>query len=230
VRTPRETRTARPSPGFTPQAHFHRIRSIPVAVLCGGFGKVTYERRPAFQNPLRHQIEEEGREAQVESKLDQPGTNRARKNRDNRRRASTAWLRSAAASLGGEGYKGQVLLAYRKSRRTRPPIDATGGINAAKNYQNDGDSVTACSTTHQRRRFPAPAKPKFTALAEVRRLRASIIDQCVAQGVLLPGKYGGPDGQPKASAAAVSRTNFLRPGQTGQQLSLGRINKPSCRR
>src|SRR5688500_13362263 len=123
---------------------------------------------------------------------------------------------SAAASLGEMGYKVKCF-CYQDSPRRAHSIDAQGGINAAKNYQNDGDSV-------QRLFYDTIKGGDFRAReANVYRLAevsAAIIDQCVAQGVPFAREYGGLLDNRSFGGVQVSRTFYAR-GQTGQQLLLG---------
>ncbi|NBV83985.1 FAD-binding protein, partial [bacterium] len=123
---------------------------------------------------------------------------------------------SAAASLGEMGYRVKAF-CYQDSPRRAHSIAAQGGINAAKNYANDGDSV--------RRLFYDTVKGgDFRAReANVHRLAEvsmNIIDQCVAQGVPFAREYGGLLDNRSFGGAQVSRT-FYAKGQTGQQLLLG---------
>ncbi|MGQ0553387.1 MAG: fumarate reductase/succinate dehydrogenase flavoprotein subunit [Planctomycetota bacterium] len=123
---------------------------------------------------------------------------------------------SAAASLAELGYDVDAF-CFQDSARRAHSIAAQGGINAAKNYQNDGDSV--------RRLFYDTVKGgDFRAReANVWRLAqvsAAIIDQCVAQGVPFAREYGGQLANRSFGGAQVSRTFYAR-GQTGQQLLLG---------
>ncbi|MCK9181753.1 MAG: fumarate reductase/succinate dehydrogenase flavoprotein subunit [Fibrobacteraceae bacterium] len=123
---------------------------------------------------------------------------------------------SAAASLGELGY--QVLsFCYQDSPRRAHSIAAQGGINAAKNYTNDGDSV-------YRLFYDTVKGGDFRAReANVHRLAEcsnSIIDQCVAQGVPFGRDYGGLLANRSFGGTQVSRTFYAR-GQTGQQLLLG---------
>src|SRR4051812_23608597 len=123
---------------------------------------------------------------------------------------------SAAATLGEMGYKVSCF-CYQDSPRRAHSIAAQGGINAAKNYKSDGDSV--------RRLFYDTIKGgDFRAReANVYRLAQtsrSIIDQCVAQGVPFAREYGGLLDNRSFGGAQVSRTFYAR-GQTGQQLLLG---------
>ncbi|HSH16770.1 MAG TPA: FAD-dependent oxidoreductase, partial [Verrucomicrobiae bacterium] len=123
---------------------------------------------------------------------------------------------SAAATLAELGYNVKCF-CYQDSPRRAHSIAAQGGINAAKNYQNDGDSV--------RRLFYDTIKGgDFRAReANVHRLAevsVNIIDQCVAQGVPFAREYGGLLDNRSFGGAQVSRTFYAR-GQTGQQLLLG---------
>jgi succinate dehydrogenase / fumarate reductase flavoprotein subunit len=123
---------------------------------------------------------------------------------------------SAAASLAELGYNVKAF-CYQDSPRRAHSIAAQGGINAAKNYQNDGDSI--------RRLFYDTIKGgDFRAReANVYRLAqvsVNIIDQCVAQGVPFAREYGGLLANRSFGGAQVSRTFYAR-GQTGQQLLLG---------
>jgi succinate dehydrogenase / fumarate reductase flavoprotein subunit len=123
---------------------------------------------------------------------------------------------SAAASLGELGYQVKAFCIHESPRRAHS-VAAQGGINAAKNYQNDGDSV-------QRLFYDTIKGGDFRAreanvyrLAQVSR---SIIDQCVSQGVPFAREYGGMLSNRSFGGAQVSRTFYAR-GQTGQQLLLG---------
>jgi succinate dehydrogenase / fumarate reductase flavoprotein subunit len=123
---------------------------------------------------------------------------------------------SAAATLAELGYNVQAF-TYHDSPRRAHSIAAQGGINAAKNYQNDGDSV-------YRLFYDTIKGGDFRAReANVHRLAensTSIIDQCVAQGVPFAREYGGYLDNRSFGGAQVSRTFYAR-GQTGQQLLLG---------
>jgi succinate dehydrogenase / fumarate reductase flavoprotein subunit len=123
---------------------------------------------------------------------------------------------SAAASLAELGYNVEAY-CYQDSPRRAHSIAAQGGINAAKNYQNDGDSV-------QRLFYDTVKGGDFRAReANVHRLAevsVNIIDQCVAQGVPFAREYGGLLANRSFGGAQVSRTFYAR-GQTGQQLLLG---------
>jgi succinate dehydrogenase / fumarate reductase, flavoprotein subunit len=123
---------------------------------------------------------------------------------------------SAAASLGELGYKVKCF-CFQDSPRRAHSIAAQGGINAAKNYQNDGDSV-------YRLFYDTVKGGDFRAReANVYRLAENsvkIIDQCVAQGVPFAREYGGALTNRSFGGAQVSRTFYAR-GQTGQQLLLG---------
>ena len=123
---------------------------------------------------------------------------------------------SAAASLGELGYPVKVFGIHESPRRAHS-IAAQGGINAAKNYRNDGDSV-------YRLFYDTIKGGDYRAReANVHRLAqasVSIIDQCVAQGVPFAREYGGLLDNRSFGGAQVSRTFYAR-GQTGQQLLLG---------
>src|SRR5471030_2156211 len=123
---------------------------------------------------------------------------------------------SAAASLAELGYSVKCF-CFQDSPRRAHSIAAQGGINAAKNYQNDGDSI-------QRLFYDTIKGGDFRSReANVYRLAqvsVSIIDQCVAQGVPFAREYGGLLANRSFGGAQVSRTFYAR-GQTGQQLLLG---------
>ncbi len=123
---------------------------------------------------------------------------------------------SAAATLSELGYRVKAFCFHDSPRRAHS-IAAQGGINAAKNYQNDGDSV-------QRLFYDTIKGGDFRAReANVHRLAevsVRIIDQCVAQGVPFAREYGGLLANRSFGGAQVSRTFYAR-GQTGQQLLLG---------
>ncbi len=123
---------------------------------------------------------------------------------------------SAAATLGELGYNVQCF-CYQDSPRRAHSIAAQGGINAAKNYQNDGDSVF-------RLFYDTVKGGDFRAreynVYRLAQLSLNIIDQCVAQGVPFAREYGGLLENRSFGGAQVSRTFYAR-GQTGQQLLLG---------
>ena len=123
---------------------------------------------------------------------------------------------SAAASLGEMDYRVKVF-TYHDSPRRAHSIAAQGGINAAKNYQNDGDSVYRLFYDTVKGGDFRAREANVYRLAE---LSASIIDQCVAQGVPFARDYGGLLANRSFGGAQVSRTFYAR-GQTGQQLLLG---------
>jgi len=123
---------------------------------------------------------------------------------------------SAAASLGEMGYKVKCF-CYQDSPRRAHSIAAQGGINAAKNYQNDGDSVQRLFYDTIKGGDFRSREANVYRLAEV---SAAIIDQCVAQGVPFAREYGGLLANRSFGGAQVSRTFYAR-GQTGQQLLLG---------
>ena len=123
---------------------------------------------------------------------------------------------SAAATLAELGYN-VTSFCYQDSARRAHSIAAQGGINACKNYQNDGDSV--------RRFFVDTIKggdfrSREANVYRLTELSTNIIDQCVAQGVPFAREYGGTLANRSFGGAQVSRTFYAR-GQTGQQLLLG---------
>ena len=123
---------------------------------------------------------------------------------------------SAAASLGELGYNVKVFCISDSPRRAHS-IAAQGGINAAKNYQNDGDSVYRLFYDTVKGGDYRAREANVYRLAEVSN---DIIDQCVAQGVPFAREYGGMLANRSFGGAQVSRT-FYAKGQTGQQLLLG---------
>jgi succinate dehydrogenase / fumarate reductase flavoprotein subunit len=123
---------------------------------------------------------------------------------------------SAAASLGELGYKVKAFCVHESPRRAHS-VAAQGGINAAKNYPNDGDSVYRLFYDTVKGGDFRAREANVYRLAEV---SANIIDQCVAQGVPLAREYGGLLSNRSFGGAQVSRTFYAR-GQTGQQLLLG---------
>ncbi len=123
---------------------------------------------------------------------------------------------SAAASLGELGYNVKAF-CYQDSPRRAHSIAAQGGINAAKNYQNDGDSVYRLFYDTIKGGDYRAREANVYRLAEV---SVNIIDQCVAQGVPFAREYGGLLDNRSFGGAQVSRTFYAR-GQTGQQLLLG---------
>ncbi|MGH7549058.1 MAG: fumarate reductase/succinate dehydrogenase flavoprotein subunit [Gemmatimonadales bacterium] len=123
---------------------------------------------------------------------------------------------AAAASLAELGYKVSCF-CFQDSPRRAHSIAAQGGINAAKNYQNDGDSVfRLCYDTIKGGDFRA-REANVYRLAQI---SAHIVDQCVAQGVPFAREYGGLLANRSFGGVQVSRTFYAR-GQTGQQLLLG---------
>ncbi len=123
---------------------------------------------------------------------------------------------SAAASLGELGYKVKSF-CYQDSPRRAHSIAAQGGINAAKNYQNDNDSVFRLFYDTIKGGDYRSREANTYRLAEV---SPNIIDQCVAQGVPFGREYGGLLANRSFGGVLVSRTFYAR-GQTGQQLLLG---------
>jgi hypothetical protein len=123
---------------------------------------------------------------------------------------------AAAASFAEMGYEVSCF-CYQDSPRRAHSIAAQGGINAAKNYQNDGDSV--------RRLFQDTIKggdyrAREANVYRLAQVSVNIIDQCVAQGVPFAREYGGLLANRSFGGAQVSRTFYAR-GQTGQQLLIG---------
>jgi succinate dehydrogenase / fumarate reductase flavoprotein subunit len=123
---------------------------------------------------------------------------------------------SAAASLAELGYNVKAF-CFQDSPRRAHSIAAQGGINAAKNYQNDGDSVYRLFYDTIKGGDYRAREANVFRLAEV---SVNIIDQCVAQGVPFAREYGGLLANRSFGGAQVSRTFYAR-GQTGQQLLLG---------
>src|SRR5687767_10021441 len=123
---------------------------------------------------------------------------------------------AAAATLSELGYNVRCY-CYQDSPRRAHSIAAQGGINAAKNYQNDGDSI-------QRLFYDTIKGGDFRAregnVYRLAQISVNIIDQCVAQGVPFAREYGGLLANRSFGGAQVSRTFYAR-GQTGQQLLLG---------
>jgi succinate dehydrogenase / fumarate reductase flavoprotein subunit len=123
---------------------------------------------------------------------------------------------SAAASLGELGYNVKCF-CFQDSPRRAHSIAAQGGINAAKNYQNDGDSVYRLFYDTVK---GGDFRGRETNVYRLAQLSLNIIDQCVAQGVPFAREYGGTLANRSFGGAQVSRTFYAR-GQTGQQLLLG---------
>ncbi len=123
---------------------------------------------------------------------------------------------SAAASLGEMGYKVKAF-CFQDSPRRAHSIAAQGGINAAKNYQNDGDSTYRLFYDTIKGGDYRAREANVHRLAEV---SANIIDQCVAQGVPFAREYGGLLSNRSFGGTQVQRT-FYAAGQTGQQLLIG---------
>jgi len=130
---------------------------------------------------------------------------------------------SAAATLGEQGFQIECF-CYQDSPRRAHSIAAQGGINAAKNYQNDGVSVYRLFYDTIKGGDFRAREANVHRLAEV---SASIIDQCVAQGVPFAREYGGLLDNRSFGGAQVSRTFYAR-GQTGQQLLLGAYQEMSA--
>jgi succinate dehydrogenase / fumarate reductase flavoprotein subunit len=123
---------------------------------------------------------------------------------------------AAAASLGELGYK-VTSFCYQDSARRAHSIAAQGGINAAKNYQNDGDTIYRLFYDTIKGGDYRSREANVYRLAEVSN---AIIDHCVAQGIPFAREYGGYLANRSFGGAQVSRTFYAR-GQTGQQLLLG---------
>ena len=123
---------------------------------------------------------------------------------------------SAAATLAGLGYNVKVFTFHDTPRRAHS-IAAQGGINAAKNYHGDGDSVHRLFYDTVKGGDFRAREANVHRLAEV---SVDIIDQCVAQGVPFAREYGGLLANRSFGGAQVSRT-FYAKGQTGQQLLIG---------
>jgi succinate dehydrogenase / fumarate reductase flavoprotein subunit len=123
---------------------------------------------------------------------------------------------SAAASLGELGYNVKAF-CFQDSPRRAHSIAAQGGINAAKNYQNDGDSIYRLFYDTVKGGDFRAREANVYRLAQI---SVNIIDQCVAQGVPFAREYGGLLANRSFGGAQVSRTFYAR-GQTGQQLLLG---------
>jgi succinate dehydrogenase / fumarate reductase flavoprotein subunit len=129
---------------------------------------------------------------------------------------------SAAATLGELGYNVECF-CYQDSPRRAHSVAAQGGINAAKNYPNDGDSIFRLFYDTVKGGDYRSREANVYRLAEVSN---AIIDQCVAQGVPFAREYGGQLANRSFGGAQVSRTFYAR-GQTGQQLLLGAYHAQS---
>src|SRR5215469_4773348 len=123
---------------------------------------------------------------------------------------------AAAASLGQQGYNVHCF-SFHDSPRRAHSIAAQGGINAAKNYRNDGDSIFRLFYDTVKGGDFRAREANVYRLAEI---SVNIIDQCVAQGVPFAREYGGLLDTRSFGGVQVSRTFYAR-GQTGQQLLLG---------
>ncbi len=123
---------------------------------------------------------------------------------------------AAAATLGELGYN-VACFCFQDSPRRAHSIAAQGGINAAKNYQNDGDSIWRLFYDTVKGGDFRSREANVYRLAQI---SVNIIDQCVAQGVPFAREYGGTLANRSFGGAQVSRTFYAR-GQTGQQLLLG---------
>jgi succinate dehydrogenase / fumarate reductase flavoprotein subunit len=125
---------------------------------------------------------------------------------------------SAAATLAEQGYRVR-LITYHDSPRRAHSVAAQGGINAARNYANDGDSVARLFRDTVKGGDFRAREAGCHRLAEI---SGAIIDQCVAQGVPFAREYGGTLATRSFGGAQVSRTFYAR-GQTGQQLLYGAV-------
>ena len=123
---------------------------------------------------------------------------------------------AAAATLGQQGYRVQCF-SYHDSPRRAHSIAAQGGINAAKNYRNDGDSIFRLFYDTVKGGDFRSRESNVYRLAQI---SLNIIDQCVAQGVPFAREYGGLLDTRSFGGVQVQRTFYAR-GQTGQQLLLG---------
>lgn len=123
---------------------------------------------------------------------------------------------SASATLGEAGYNVKAF-CYQDSPRRAHSIAAQGGINAAKNYRNDGDSIYRLFYDTVKGGDFRSRESNVYRLAQV---SVNIIDQCVAQGVPFAREYGGLLDNRSFGGVQVSRTFYAR-GQTGQQLLIG---------
>ena len=123
---------------------------------------------------------------------------------------------SAAATLGELGYNVRCF-CFQDSARRAHSIAAQGGINAAKNYQNDGDSIYRLFYDTVK---GGDFRSREASVYRLSQISLNIIDQCVAQGVPFAREYGGLLANRSFGGAQVSRTFYAR-GQTGQQLLLG---------
>src|SRR5438477_10085485 len=159
------------------------------------------------------QLEKRWEQRRFEAKLVNPA---------NRRRYTVIIVGSglaggaAAATLGEAGYNVKCF-CYQDSPRRAHSIAAQGGINAAKNYRNDGDSIFRLFYDTVKGGDFRSRESNVYRLAQI---SVEIIDQCVAQGVPFAREYGGLLDTRSFGGAQVSRTFYAR-GQTGQQLLLG---------
>jgi succinate dehydrogenase / fumarate reductase, flavoprotein subunit len=130
---------------------------------------------------------------------------------------------SAAATMAELGYQVSCF-CFQDSPRRAHSIAAQGGINAAKNYQNDGDSIYRLFYDTVKGGDFRAREANVYRLAQI---SVNIIDQCVAQGVPFAREYGGLLANRSFGGAQVSRTFYAR-GQTGQQLLLGAYQAASA--
>ena len=194
------------------RAHLARLLGHPDRGAPGMSGAMTVElqarsvpagpdRAEVGQAPLRDEAGEPGQQAEVHR----------------HRGRAPAWpAASAAATLGELGYNVKCF-CFQDSPRRAHSIAAQGGINAAKNYQNDGDSIYRLFYDTVKGGDFRSREANVYRLAQI---SVNIIDQCVAQGVPFAREYGGLLANRSFGGAQVSRTFYAR-GQTGQQLLLG---------
>ena len=171
---------------------------------------------------LSQQLDAKIPEGPIEKKWDRHKFNMKLVNPANRRKYNIIVVGTglaggaAAATLGEMGYNVKAFCIQDSPRRAHS-IAAQGGINAAKNYQNDGDSVYRLFYDTIKGGDFRSREANVYRLAQV---STAIIDQCVAQGVPFAREYGGLLDNRSFGGAQVSRTFYAR-GQTGQQLLLG---------
>ena len=186
--------------GFGDRSHRH--------LLTGG------RRRAGRRNAWRPCSTRSGDRPQVRDEARQP---RQQAEVHDHRASAPAWpARRRAPSLGELGYNVTAFCIHDTPRRAHS-IAAQGGINAAKNYRNDGDSVYRLFYDTIKGGDYRAREANVYRLAQ---LSVNIIDQCVAQGVPFAREYGGLLDNRSFGGAQVSRTFYAR-GQTGQQLLLG---------
>src|SRR5262245_59939266 len=158
----------------------------------------------------------------IEKKWDNQRFHNKLVNPANKRKFTVIMVGSGLAGAGGAaamaelGYRVKCF-CYQDSPRRAHSIAAQGGINAAKNYQNDGDSIYRLFYDTVK---DGDSRSREANVYRLAQLSVCIIDQCVAQGVPFAREYGGLLDNRSFGGAQVSRTFYAR-GQTGQQLLLG---------